>query len=201
MTARYPEKALACLLCCAIPLAAGGPSEPPAQHALTVDAGALPKLLRKKKVTVCLKDARCVEGRYRTSGSAVFELQEDTRFDVTVLPLTDIDMIAFRGGASRTENWIAGSWIASIFGLFATAQRYDAAAYALGGVMAGGVAVATLLLIRQLRRPMTVIRIRPASVVPPAAEPGVTGAGDEAAPTDESADGLPQEPGPEVTVA
>jgi hypothetical protein len=188
MTARYLEKALACLLCCAIPLAADGPSEPPARPAPTVDAEVLPKLLRKKKVTVCLKDKRCVEGRYGTSGSGVVEVQEKTEFDVTVLPLSDIDTIAYRGGTSRTENWIAGGWIAGMFGLMAPAQRYDAAASALGGLMAVGVVLGTVMLIRQFRRPKTVIRIRPASVVPPVPETGATGADDEASPMDESTD-------------
>lgn len=153
------------LLCCAI-AAAGVPEVP------VVPAEALPKLLRKKKVTICLKDTRCVEGRFRKSEAGVIEVQEKTRFGVTALPLEGVETIRYRGKPPRAAMWTAGglsiAGYTSIFG-GAVALR-DAVVFTGMCLVATGAAVGIVAGVRHLLRPTFItLRIDPGSL-------GATGA-------------------------
>lgn len=156
---------MAGLLCCAI-AAAGVPEIP------VVPAEALTKLLRKKKVTICLKDTRCVEGRFRKSEAGVIEVQEKTRFDVTALPLEGVETIRYRGKPSKAAMWTGcGLTIAgytSIFGALWTLS--DTLALTGISMVATGAVVGIVASVRHLLRPTFItLRIDPGSL-------GATGA-------------------------
>lgn len=137
-----------------------------------VPAEALPKLLRKKKVTICLKDTRCVEGRFRKSEAGVIEVQEKTRFGVTALPLEGVETIRYRGKPPRAaERTAVGLSVAGYTSMLVGVRTLNEALVSKGTLMVVmGAVVSIVVNVRHLLRPTFItLRIDPGSL-------GATGA-------------------------
>ncbi|HAX42119.1 MAG TPA: hypothetical protein PLF84_11040 [Bryobacteraceae bacterium] len=151
---------MAGLLCCAIGTA-GIPEVP------VVPAEALSMLLRKKRVTICLKDTRCVEGRFRKSEAGVIEVQEKRRFDVTALPLEGVETIRYRGKPSEAaERTAIGLSVVGYTSIFVGVRTLNEVLVSKGTLMVvTGAVVSTVVNVRHLLRPKFItLRIDPGSL-------------------------------------